>query len=77
MMKQHLNMQEEIARNFFLDRDKYIIPPSKAEESQFILKDANKYLIISSVLRPECQILITSPEIKHLKKQFWKFSRRY
>ena len=77
MMKQYLNTPEEIARNFFLDRDKYVIPPPKTEESQLILKDANKYLITSSVLRPECQILITSPEIKHLKKQFWKFSRRY
>ena len=52
----------------------YLIPPSEAEEFQLILKDANKHLITSSMLQPKIQILTTSSEIKHLKKQFCKFS---
>ena len=45
------------------------------EEFEKILKDANKYLTISSI-QPEIQPLTTSQEIKHLKKQIWKFSYR-
>ena len=54
----------------------YLIPPLKVEELQSILKDANKYLITSSTPQPEIQLLTTSREIKHLKKQFWKFSHK-
>ena len=46
------------------------------EEFEKMLKDASKYLITSSI-QPEIQPLITSREIKHLKKQIWKFSRKY
>lgn len=54
----------------------YLIPPSKAEELQSILKDASKHLITSSILQPEIQILTTSREVKHLKQQIWKFSHK-
>lgn len=63
--------------NFKKQNQEYLIPPSKEEELQLVLKDANKYLITSSMLQPEIQILTTSREIKHLKKQIWKFSRKY
>lgn len=46
------------------------------EDLQKILKDSSKYLI-TSTSQPEIQSLITSREIKHLKKQFWKFSHKY
>ena len=46
------------------------------EELQKILKDSSKYLI-TSVPQPEIKNLTTSREIKHLKKQFWKFSHKY
>ena len=47
------------------------------ENLQKILKDdASKYLI-TSVPQSEIKTLTTSREIKHLKKQIWKFSRRY
>lgn len=46
------------------------------EEFEEILKEANKYLITSPI-QPEIQLLITSREIKHLKKQIWKFSHKY
>ena len=44
-------------------------------QEDLILKDSSKYLITSA---PQTKIknLMTSREIKHLKKQFWKFSRR-
>ena len=45
------------------------------EEFEKMLKDANKYLITSSI-QPEIQPLITPREIKHLKKQIWKFSHK-
>ena len=45
------------------------------EELEKILKDANKYLTISSI-QPEIQPLTTSREVKHLKQQIWKFSHR-
>jgi len=45
------------------------------EDLQKILKDSSKYLITSSP-QPEIEILTTSREIKHLKKQFWKFSHK-
>lgn len=55
----------------------------KAEESsisqedwQKILKDSSKYLITSAP-QPEVQIFTASREIKHLKKQIWKFSHKY
>lgn len=55
----------------------------KAEESsisqedlqKMILENSSKYLI-TSVPQPEIQILTTSREIKHLKKQIWKFSHK-
>lgn len=62
---------------FKKQNQEYLMPPSKAEESQLILKDAHKYLIQSSIPQPDVQILTTSREIKHLKKQFWKFSHKY
>ena len=62
---------------FKKQNQEYLIPPSKAEEIQLILNDANKYLITSSIPQPEVKILTTSREIKHLKKQMWKFSHRY
>ena len=62
---------------FKKQNQEYLTPPSKVEESQLILKNANKYLITSSMPQPEVQILTTSREIKHLKKQMWKFSHRY
>ena len=46
------------------------------EELQYILKNTEKYIIPSSP-QPEIKILTNSYEIKHLKKQFWKFSHRY
>lgn len=61
---------------FKKQNQEYLIPSSKAEESQLILKDTHKYLITSSIPQPEVQILTTSREIKHLKKQIWKFSHR-
>lgn len=45
------------------------------EDFEKMLKDANKYLITSSI-QPEIQPLITSREIKYLKKQIWKFSHK-
>ena len=45
------------------------------EEFEKMLKDASKYLTISSI-QPEIQPLTTSREVKHLKKQIWKFSYR-
>ena len=48
--------------------------PSISQED-LILKDSSKYLITSA---PPTGIknLTTSREIKHLKKQFWKFSHK-
>lgn len=46
------------------------------EELQQILKDSSKYLITSAP-QPEIKKITTSREIKHLKKQFWKFSHKY
>ena len=50
----------------------------------FNLEDKiNTYLKTSPLLvkddltKAKVEILITSREIKHLKKQIWKFSRRY
>jgi hypothetical protein len=45
------------------------------EEFEEILKETNKYLITSSIL-PKIQPLVTSQEIKYLKKQIWKFSHK-
>ena len=45
------------------------------EEFEKILKDADKYLITSSI-QPEIQPLTTSREVKHLKQQIWKFSHK-
>ena len=42
------------------------------EDFEKMLKDASKYLTTSSI-QPEIQPLITSREIKHLKKQIWKY----
>ena len=47
------------------------------KEFQTMLKDADKYLIQSSNFPQEVQILTTSREIKHLKKQIWKISHKY
>ena len=60
---------------FMFDKQKTQEQAIDKEEFEKILKDANKYLITSSIL-PEIQSLITSREIKHLKKQIWKFSHR-
>lgn len=51
-------------------------PSISQEDLQKILKDSSKYLIASAP-QPEIKNLITSREIKHLKKQFWKFSHKY
>ena len=51
-------------------------PSMSQEDLQKILKDSSKYLI-TSVPQPEIKKLITSREIKHLKKQMWKFSHKY
>ena len=53
----------------------YLIPPSKVEDFEKMLKDASKYLITSSI-QPEIQLLTTSREVKHLKQQIWKFSHK-
>lgn len=45
------------------------------EKFEKMLKDANNYLIVSSI-QPEIQPLTTSREVKHLKKQIWKFSHK-
>lgn len=45
------------------------------EDFEKMLKDANKYLTTSSI-QSEIQPLTTSREIKHLKKQIWKFSHK-
>ena len=34
-------------------------------------------LVKEDLAETKIEILATSREIKHLKKQFWKFSRRY
>jgi hypothetical protein len=47
------------------------------KEFQTMLEDADKYLISASNFPQEVQILTTSREIKHLKKQIWKFSHKY
>ena len=62
---------------FKKQNQEYLIPPSKAEELQLMLKDSSKYLITSSAPQVEIKNLTTSREIKHLKKQFWKFSHKY
>lgn len=61
----------------------FMFGKKKAEESslnqedlQKILKDSSKYLITSTP-QPEIKNLTTPREIKHLKKQFWKFSHKY
>lgn len=51
-------------------------PSLSQEDLQKILKESSKYLITSAP-PPEIEKLPTSREIKHLKKQFWKFSHRY
>ena len=51
-------------------------PSISQEDLQKLLKDSSKYLI-TSVHQPEIKKLTTSREIKHLKKQMWKFSHRY
>ena len=45
------------------------------EDFEKMLKDASKYLTISSI-QPEIQPLTTSREVKHLKQQIWKFSHK-
>ena len=50
--------------------------PSISQED-LILKDSSKYLITSAAPQPEIKKLTTSREIKHLKKQMWKFSHKY
>jgi len=45
------------------------------EDFEKMLKDANKYLTISSI-QPEIQPLTTSREVKYLKQQIWKFSHK-
>lgn len=45
------------------------------EKFEEMLKEANKYLTTSSI-QSEIQLLTTSQEIKHLKKQIWKFSHK-
>lgn len=51
-------------------------PSISQEDLQKILKDSSKYLI-TFAHQPEIKKLTTSREIKHLKKQMWKFSHRY
>lgn len=53
----------------------YLIPSSKAEDFEKMLKDVSKYLITSSI-QPKIQLLTTSREVKHLKQQIWKFSHK-
>jgi len=45
------------------------------EDFEKMLKDANKYLTISSI-QSEIQPLTTSREVKYLKQQIWKFSHK-
>ena len=61
---------------FMFGKKKAEEPSISQEDLQKILKDSSKYLITSSI-QSETQLLTTSREIKHLKKQIWKFSRRY
>ena len=61
---------------FMFGKKKAEEPFISQEDLQKILKDSSKYLITSSI-QSETQLLTTSREIKHLKKQIWKFSRRY
>ena len=58
---------------FMLGKKKAEEPSINQEDLQKILKDSSKYLITSAP-QPEIKNLATSREIKHLKKQFWKFS---
>ena len=50
-------------------------PSISQEDLQKILEDSSKYLI-TSALQPKIEKLTTSREIKHLKKQIWKFSHK-
>ena len=61
---------------FMFGKKKTEEPSISQEDLQKILKDSSKYLITSTP-QPEIKNLTTSREIKHLKKQFWKFSHRY
>lgn len=61
---------------FMFGKKKSEEPSISQEDLQKMLKDASHYLI-TSVPQPEVQILTTSREIKHLKKQIWKFSHKY
>lgn len=61
---------------FMFGKKKAEEPSMSQEDLQKILKDSSKYLI-TSVPQPEMKTLTTSREIKHLKKQIWKFSHKY
>ena len=61
---------------FMFGKKKAEEPSISQEDLQKLLKDSSKYLI-TSVHQPEIKKLTTSREIKHLKKQMWKFSHRY
>ena len=61
---------------FMFGKKKAEEPSISQEDLQKILKDSSKYLI-TSVPQPEIEKLTTSREIKHLKKQIWKFSHKY
>lgn len=50
-------------------------PSISQEDLQKILEDSSKYLITSAPSQ-KIEKLTTSREIKHLKKQMWKFSHR-
>ena len=60
---------------FMFGRKKAEEPSLSQEDLQKILKNSSKYLITSSP-QPKIEKLTTSREIKHLKKQFWKFSHK-
>lgn len=61
---------------FMFGKKKAEEPSMSQEDLQKILKDSSKYFI-TSVPQPEMKTLTTSCEIKHLKKQIWKFSHKY
>lgn len=61
---------------FMFGKKKAEEPSISQEDLQKILEDSSKYLITSTP-QPEIKELTTSREIKYLKKQMWKFLRRY
>ena len=61
---------------FMFGKKKAEEPSISQKDLQKILKDSSKY-VITSTPQPEIEKLTTSREIKHLKKQIWKFSHKY